>query len=235
MSLLSLLGSTKMKNWILSESKKVGVMWTKYFLFLVTILLFNQPLMSQDILILPDGTECGLEGSAKRKNDKTFNRLKNRYSMPQIPDLEPNFSWKTILDTFDDRRKFNARRAAILRGYVVAVKMSNPESCNCNSNDPEYRDTHIVLSPDKASSDDKNRHLVAEVTPRIRLLMKQKGVDWSQNALKKLKGKTIEVEGWLFYDYNHGDKSANIRPQSNKTLRATAWEIHPIIRITLPK
>lgn len=210
-------------------------LWIKCFLFLVTTLYFCQQLSSQDILILPDGTECNLEGSAKRKNDKAFNRLKNRYTTPQISDMESNFSWKTVLDTHDDRRKFNARRAAILRGYVVAVKMSNPESCNCNSNDLEYRDTHIVLSPDKESREDKSRHFIAEITPRMRSLMKLKGVDWSQKSLKKLRGKTIEVEGWLFYDYNHGDKAANIKPQSDKISRATAWEIHPITRITTLK
>ncbi len=205
---------------------------TKYILTLPFLLFLGTTLTSQEILILPDGSECGLEGSAKRKNDKGFNLLKNRTNFPQKSDFEPLFNWNKIQEESDDRRKFNARRAAILRGYVVAVSMSNPESCNCNSKEPDYRDTHIVLAPDKNSKDDKSQHVVVEVTPRIRLLMQQNGKDWSQQALKKLRGKTIEVEGWLFYDFKHGEKSAKIRPDSDDINRATAWEIHPVTRIT---
>ena len=163
---------------------------TKYILTLLFLLFLGTTLTSQEILILPDGSECGLEGSAKRKNDKGFNLLKNRTNFPQKSDFEPLFNWNKIQEESDDRRKFNARRAAILRGYVVAVSMSNPESCNCNSKEPDYRDTHIVLAPDKNSKDDKSQHVVVEVTPRIRLLMQQNGKDWSQQALKKLRGKT---------------------------------------------
>jgi hypothetical protein len=205
---------------------------TKNFCTLLFLSFFWVKSAAQDILIMPDGSECGLEGSAKRKNDKGFNRLKNRYLFPRQSDIDVTFNWSKIQEDSDDRRKFNARRAAILRGYVVSVSMSHPESCNCNSKEPDYRDTHIVLAPDKNSKEDKSQHVIVEVTPRIRLLMQQDGQDWSQKALKKLRGKTIEVEGWLFYDYNHGDKSAQIRQNSDNITRATAWEIHPVTRIT---
>ena len=205
---------------------------TKYLCTILFLSFFGVKSVAQDILIMPNGSECGVEGSAKRKNDKGFNRLKNRYNFPRQSDIDITFNWSKIQEASDDRRKFNARRAAILRGYVVAVSMSNPESCNCNSKESDYRDTHLVLAPDKNSKDDKSQHVIVEITPRIRLLMQQTGQDWSQKALKKLRGKTIEVEGWLFYDYNHGDKSAQIRPNSDEITRATAWEIHPVTRIT---
>ena len=205
---------------------------TKYLCTILFLSFFGVKSVAQDILIMPNGSECGVEGSAKRKNDKGFNRLKNRYNFPRQSDIDITFNWSKIQEASDDRRKFNARRAAILRGYVVAVSMSNPESCNWNSKESDYRDTHLVLAPDKNSKDDKSQHVIVEITPRIRLLMQQTGQDWSQKALKKLRGKTIEVEGWLFYDYNHGDKSAQIRPNSDEITRATAWEIHPVTRIT---
>lgn len=205
---------------------------TKYLCIILFLSFLGIKSVAQDILIMPNGSECGVEGSAKRKNDKGFNRLKNRYNFPRQSDIDITFNWSKIQEASDDRRKFNARRAAILRGYVVSVSMSNPESCNCNSKEPDYRDTHLVLAPDKDSKDDKSQHVIMEVTPRFRLLMQENGQDWSQKALKKLRGKTIEVEGWLFYDYNHGDKSAQIRPDSDEITRATAWEIHPVTRIT---
>ena len=73
--------------------------------------------------------------------------------------------------------------------------------------------------------------IIVEVTPRMRFLMKQKGIDWSQAALKKLHGRTIEVQGWLLYDFKHGDQSAKIRQKTKGVTRSTAWEIHPVTGI----
>ena len=207
----------------------------KYFYFALYLFIFSPLTQAQEILTLPDSSECGLEGSAKRKNDKALNLLKNRVLFPQISDIDASFNWNKINESADDRRKFNARRAVILRGYVVSVNMGSVETCNCNSTNPAYRDTHIILVPNKESKDDKTQYVVAEVTPRMRLLMKEKGIDWSQKALKKLKGQVIEIEGWLFYDFKHGERSAKVRPDSEGVNRATAWEIHPITRITVLK
>ena len=135
----------------------------------------------------------------------------------------------------DDRRKFNARRAAVLRGYVVKVDRSNPETCNCNGTHADDRDTHIVLVSDSIYQDDKSQYVILEVTPRMRFLMKEKGIDWSQKGLKALKGKRVEIEGWLFYDYNHAERSSKIRPDADNLNRATAWEIHPITSIKILK
>lgn len=207
----------------------------KYLNYALFLFIFNPLVQAQESLTLPDGSECGIEGSAKRKNDKALNILKNRVLFPQKSDIDTSFNWDKINEPTDDRRKFNARRAVILRGYVVSVNMGSVETCNCNSTDPAYRDTHIILVPNKESKDDKTQYVVAEVTPRMRLLMKEKGVDWSQKALKKLKGQVVELEGWLFYDFKHGERSAKVRPDSKSVNRATAWEIHPITRITVLK
>ena len=207
----------------------------KYLKCALFLFIFNPLVQAQESLTLPDGSECGIEGSAKRKNDKALNLLKNRVLFPQKSDIDTSFNWDKINEPTDDRRKFNARRAVILRGYVVSVNMGSVETCNCNSTDPAYRDTHIILVPNKESKDDKTQYVVAEVTPRMRLWMKEKGIDWSQKALKKLRGQVIEIEGWLFYDFKHGERSAKVRPDSESVNRATAWEIHPITRITVLK
>ena len=205
----------------------------KYLNCVLFLFIFNPLTRAQEILTLPDSSECGIEGSAKKQNDKALNRLKNRYNVPQKYDIDTSFNWDKINESTDDRRKFNARRAVILRGYVVSVNMGSLETCNCNSTDPAYRDTHIIIAPNKESKDDKTQYVVAEVTPRMRILMKEKGIDWSQKALKKLKGQNVEIEGWLFYDFKHGEKSAKVRPNTEGVNRATAWEIHPIMRITV--
>lgn len=196
-------------------------------LFLLTYsIAFSQEVLNVGNML------CPIEGSAKRKNDQELNRLKNRYDFPRPSDVDMRFNWKELGKFEDDRDLFDQKKAAILRGYVLSVKMSAKETCNCNSTDPDFKDTHIVLTPSKNEKGILNQ-IVVEVTPRMRLLMKQKGVDWSQPALKKLVGQTIEVQGWLFYDFKHGDQSAKVMKKTNDVTRSTSWEIHPVTRITI--
>jgi hypothetical protein len=189
------------------------------------------PSFSQEIFTI-DELPCGLEGSAKRVNDKQLNRLKNRSIAPTAAQINANFNWTTLSEFVDDRDKFSPENGVILRGYVLRVTMGGAETCNCNSKTPEFRDTHIVITPDATQTGVLNQ-VVIEITPRMRALMKARGIDWSQEALRKLRGKNIEVEGWLFYDYNHGNQSAKVRQKTRGVTRSTAWEIHPITRLTV--
>jgi hypothetical protein len=132
----------------------------------------------------------------------------------------------------DDRNKFSVEKGVVLRGYVLRVTMAGAETCNCNSKTPDFRDTHIIITPNETQTGVTNQ-VVIEVTPRMRAIMATKGVDWSQAALRKMRGKMIEVEGWLFYDYNHGNQSAKVRQKTKGVTRSTAWEIHPITRLAL--
>jgi hypothetical protein len=197
---------------------------------LFAVLLFsNTTVFCQDVLDT-EGTPCPMEGNAKRANDQALNRLKNRYKFPQKSDFDATFNWAELAKFEDDTHKFDVKKAAILRGYVLRVRMSEQETCNCKSKNPDFRDTHITLTP---SQDQKGvlDQVIIEVTPRMRFLMKQKGIDWSQDALKKLVGRTIEVEGWLFYDYKHGDQSAKVKQKTKGVTRSSAWEIHPVTQI----
>ncbi len=181
-----------------------------------------------------DGQNCGMEGSAKRVNDKQLNRLKNRFLAPTKAQMNADFNWITLAELEDDRAKFSVENGVILRGYVLRVTMGGAETCNCNSKTYEFRDTHIVITPDATQTGISNQ-VVIEITPRMRAIMATRGVDWSQAALKKLRGQYIDVEGWLFYDYKHGDKSAKVRKNSTAVTRSTAWEIHPITRLNVVK
>ena len=174
-----------------------------------------------------DEQPCGLEGSAKPANVKQLNRLKNRSAAPTKAQIDPQFNWAELAKFEDDRNKFSFEKGAILRGYVLRVKMSEAETCNCNSKTPDFRDTHLIITPDAENTGVLNQ-IVVEITPRLRAQMQARGVDWSQEALKKLRGKYVEIEGWLFYDYNHGNESAKIRQKTKGVTRSTAWEIHPV-------
>lgn len=202
-----------------------------YRLLIVFLLMSNINAFCQEVLDI-DGVPCALEGSAKRTNDQALNRLKNRFTLPRPSDFDAKFNWEELSKFEDDRLKFDGKKAAILRGYVLRVRMSEKETCNCNSIDPDFRDTHIILTPSKDRKGVLDQ-IIVEVTPRMRLLMKQKGIDWSQAALKKLVGRTIEVEGWLFYDYKHGDQSAKVRQKTKGVTRSTSWEIHPVTKLKI--
>lgn len=202
-----------------------------YKFLLVFLLFLNSNVYSQEFLDI-DGVLCPLEGSAKRKNDQALNRLKNRFIFPQKSDFDAQFCWEELSKFEDDRDKFDKKKAAILRGYVLRVGISEKETCNCNSENPDFRDTHIVITPSKEKRGVLDQ-IIVEVTPRMRLLMKEKGIDWSQATLKKLYGRTIEVQGWLFYDLKLGDQSAKITQKTKGVTRSTAWEIHPITNISV--
>ena len=200
----------------------------KYFsiCFLIYFLITSTTVFGQANFII-DEQPCGLEGTAKRVNDKQLNRLKNRSVAPTKGQIDPFFNWAELAKFEDDRNKFSVEKGAILRGYVLRVKMSEAETCNCNSKTPDFRDTHLIITPDAENTGVLNQ-IIIEVTPRLRAQMQASGVDWSQEALKKLRGKYIEIEGWLFYDYNHGNQSAKIRQKTKGVTRSTAWEIHPV-------
>src|SRR5205823_13818512 len=116
------------------------------------------------------------------------------------------------------------------------VKPGGVETCNCRSKDPAFRDTHIELTPDVNLTDPQFR-VIIEVTPRIREIMSKNNLDWSTGALKStIKGKKVEVSGWLFYDSEHEDASFANDPEDHigrLNWRGTCWEIHPVTNIKI--
>jgi hypothetical protein len=114
---------------------------------------------------------------------------------------------------------------------VVDVLVGGIESCNCSAKAHIDRDTHIELglTADAAETE----RVIVEVTPRLRILMKQQGIDWwTTEALRQgthaIKGKWVEVTGWLFFDEQHIDEAANTHTGNKTVWRATCWEVHPI-------
>ncbi len=175
---------------------------------------------------------CGPNGTATRSSELALNTLKNRYFAPTHIDA-------TIqLVTFynDSSQKWDVTQAAIIEGLVDEVKEGGIESCNCKAKDAPHRDTHICLVLYPKDYGNKRRHVIVEVTPRLRAAMAAKGVDWSTAALKKLLTKhLVRFTGWIFYDKEHEPEAENINPGGKINWRFTCAEIHPVTAIEVLK
>lgn len=176
---------------------------------------------------------CPMEGNAKRNDIKELNLLKNRYTFPKESDILRDVTLKDLLKDGEDSERWSPRKAVEIIGYVSEVVKGGVETCNCKATDEELRDTHIEITDDPMASEYRNP-LIAEVTPRIRYIKEQDGIDWSTKTLRtQLKGRWVKIQGWLFYDTEHADEADNTKPGRERNWRKTAWEIHPITSIEI--
>jgi hypothetical protein len=155
--------------------------------------------------------------------------LKNRTAIPAASDYDPKVSLKTLLERGDDRARWSTARAGRVEGHVVAVHAAGLELANRLS--PRRRDTHVEVGARPDAS--PRERVVLEVTPPMRDLARQQGLDWSTTALQRdLVGKVCRFEGWLLFDIGHANESENTNPGDPDNWRATAWELHPVTSIT---
>jgi hypothetical protein len=210
----------------------------KYSVLMAISLLVALPGGSGDLdVIRQNGQDCGLEGKPGGSDaQKDLNRHKNRYQMPGDADIDPEVSLAAMLAPGKDVKRFNQEKAATIRGLVIDVKPGGKESCNCEASAENEKDTHIELA--LAGAAPETQRVIVEVTPRLRILMNKKGVDWSTQTLqsdpqKKIKGKWVEVTGWMLFDTAHIKQAENTNPGNVTNWRATCWEIHPVTGITI--
>lgn len=178
---------------------------------------------------------CGPGGSAYPGSWKfKSNTLKNRTDFPPDSLTSPSIAFNDLFLNSVISPTFRKYQAVEVEAYVLSVRFTYPESCNCYTKNSTYMDTHIELV---ASLSDwrPQKRIIAEITPRFRAIMKAIGTDWSTETLqKKLTGKKVKVKGWLFYDEDHKTESTNEDPADTKgykNWRGSAWEIHPITSI----
>jgi hypothetical protein len=199
--------------------------------FVYSVLLFLGPASGNDY-VMQSGEKCPEEGTATSESLKALNRLKNRNTIPASGDIDPFVSLAAMLAPGQDYDRFNDKKAATVVGYVLGVRPGGRESCNCDASNSLDMDTHIVLSLSKDAK--KSQTVVAEVTPRLRKRMKDKGVDWSTDKLRsEYVGKWVEITGWLMFDFVHAHEAENTAPGHSGNVRATCWEIHPLTSIKL--
>jgi hypothetical protein len=175
---------------------------------------------------------CPVQGSSPKQRIQALDRQKNRTNLPKESDFNPKATLEAMLQPGDDTKRWSVNSAATITGYVRLVKPGGPETVNCMAKGVPNMDTHIELVPQKG--DGETSVVVIEVSPRIRAIMKQKGEDWSTDALeKRLKGQVITVQGWLFFDAEHANEAETTHPGGAHNWRGTAWEIHPVTGIQI--
>lgn len=182
---------------------------------------------------LQETSGCPLEGSARQSNLKELNRLKNRTRLPFENDIDRSITLNAILLPGYDRERFSCTKAAEVIGYVYNVKPGGKETCNCEAEELDGRDTHIELVLGEQNVKGRNK-VIVEITPSLRKIMATKGKDWSTEALKNtLTGRWVKVQGWLLFDFEHEHQAENTNPEGNRNWRATSWEIHPVTSIEI--
>jgi hypothetical protein len=184
------------------------------------------------ILWLVLARNCPSAGLALTSRARSLHRLKNRTALPQAADFDFKVTLEQLLQPGDDRNRWSGNRAARIQGQVIDVAYARPEATNCFS--PCRRDIHILLASRKDAA--KNEQVVVEVTPNLRDWARQQGIDWSEETLQaQLVGHWCEFEGWLYFDVGHAEESENIAAHNPGNWRATAWELHPVTKITVIK
>ncbi len=173
---------------------------------------------------------CPSVGIALTTKARQLHRLKNRTALPQAADFDPNVTLDALLQPGDDRNRWSTDRAGRIQGEVIDVAYAGTEATNCFN--PCRRDIHIHIAKQKGAG--KNEHFVLEVTPKFRDWATTQGIDWSEETLHgQLVGHWVEFEGWLYFDVGHAEESENTAPRNPENWRGTAWEIHPITKITV--
>jgi hypothetical protein len=166
---------------------------------------------------------CGIHGSASpRSREYALNPFKNRSKAPLT--VNPNIT----LEAFANGARFSNAEAASIIGYVALVKPGGKEGCNCGAKSASAQDTHIALVADPADANDKSKHVIVEVTPRIRRLYH---LPSTATLKKQIIHKRVMITGWLFYDLIHEHNAATTNPNGTQIWRLTCEEIHPVTGI----
>jgi hypothetical protein len=173
---------------------------------------------------------CPSAGFALTSRARNLHLLKNRTVSPQESDFDSRITLDKLLEPGDDNDRWSIYQAARIQGQVIDVAYARAEAANCFS--PCRRDIHILVANREGAA--KNEQVVLEVTPNLREWARERGIDWSQQTLQaQLVGHWCEFEGWLYFDVDHSDQSANTAPHNPTNWRATAWELHPVTKITV--
>ncbi len=176
------------------------------------------------------GQNCPSAGLALTSRARNLHRLKNRTTLPQAADFDSRITLDELLRPGDDSSRWSTDHAARIQGEVIDVAYARPEATNCYS--PCRRDIHILVANRKDAA--KNEQIVVEVTPKLGDWASGRGMDWSEKALQaQLVGHWCEFEGWLYFDVGHQDQAENTAPHDPSNWRATAWELHPVTKITV--
>jgi hypothetical protein len=180
------------------------------------------------VLVLIQGimfaqTSCPPWGSAREGTIAyTLNFKKNRVDIPS------NYAQIGITDflNFPDDSIGDGEAYEMTGGYVVDVKKSGPESCNCKSSIDH--DFHIMVIPSPEDEGNKSKYVIVEITPRIKKLL-----NWTDQEIFDLKGNYVNFFGYKFADLEHKNASVKSYPKRASCWRGSINEIHPVTKFVI--
>lgn len=162
---------------------------------------------------------CGPSGDNPAERSIELDQNKNRTDQPSfyVP-----LSWDDVKNLPSDRRNDFQGAPVSVEGYlsdkVVVQNRGAGESANCHLLGNEEVDWHIYLT--KSPNEKPREAIIVETTPRVRPAHR-----WTPQMLTRYVASNtrVRISGWLMYDFLHVNLIG--------TLRATAWEVHPITKI----
>ncbi|OIR06978.1 hypothetical protein GALL_108850 [mine drainage metagenome] len=167
--------------------------------------------------------QCSIYGDKPVQKFQILDSLKNRNftdSVDSSVTLE-----NILLFTGDDTKNYSYSQYVRLKGYVVLVKYGGPETCNCHSKNKDDLDIHVELS---LNPNDKGaKAMVVEINRYTR----NDHPEFTLANIKKLIGKQVTVEGFMFFDEEHKQNAFTTNPDGSNLWRYTCWEVHPVMRI----
>jgi hypothetical protein len=217
-----------------------GVYWLSGHLSSSVLLPISSAVMAQpvgDLPVMPEKPEPGwvmLNGCPPAGNggDTTLNLMKNRMDqgayVPVSFESLVNLTWPKSVENqlveawSPNSRAFIDQYAGLpisVEGYLVNIRYSGPEPANCglsNEADLTWR-MNFADSPRGLRS----QTMVVESTPQARI-----GHTWTMDLIRSLivdPRTQVRLSGWLFFDPEH--------PQEVGRMRATLWEIRPVMQI----
>ncbi len=153
----------------------------------------------------------------------------------------------------EQKRRLEILEAPVvsLTAYLVLAYAGPAETCNCGSID--FHDWHLEMfddPPDHPPQPGDPTPVIAEITPRTQNAIFRDGIRIQELAAffrhpdvtyesTGHKAQKVRVTGYLLWDDEHNDNTKDVgatirsigRNRYHNPWRATAWEIHPIIKM----
>jgi hypothetical protein len=152
----------------------------------------------------------------------------------------------------DEKRRLEILEAPIvsLTGYLVEAYAGPQETCNCSSAD--FHDWHLEILEEPLNHPPQPGDptpIICEITPRTQNAIYHGGIRIQELAAffrgpdmtyesTGHKAQRVRLTGYLLWDDEHNDtKDVGVtirsisRNKYHNPWRATAWEIHPVIKI----
>ena len=220
------------------------------FLFLVTFVLWapaEPPCVttscSESVKTIADCPDDGCNAKNAKKHDHPIDpqldKLKNIRSDNQQSDLRSIQAMKdlskpsknfTECGSRDELKQLGEGQKITVVAWALTARPGNPESCNCDLHSAADTDNHIVLVDPAVKNPtikkDEIHSVTAEFTPRVRLDHPNFTRGVLNGKIRKANGKLlVRVTGLQMFDSGH------FFPKDPKLIRATNWEIHPVLKM----